>query len=100
LPYQLLGSLVFSGARHAELLDSLEAQAAYLSEIMADGDPAAVAAAISTIARARGMTAIARDAGLSREGLYRTLSGKGNPEFFTIAKVLGWSAPPSNRTGG
>ncbi len=72
----------------AELLDSPEAQAAYLSEVMADGDAAAVAEAIGTVARARGMATIAKDAGLSREGLYRALSGKGNPEFATISKVL------------
>jgi probable addiction module antidote protein len=72
----------------AELLDSPEAQAAFLSEIMAEGDAAATAEAIGTVARARGMTAIAREAGLSREGLYRTLSGKGNPELATITKVL------------
>ncbi|WP_159993665.1 addiction module antidote protein [Roseomonas sp. 18066] len=72
----------------AELLDTPEAQAAYLSEIMAEGDAAAMAEAIGTIARARGMTVIAREAGVSRVSLYRTLSGKGNPELATITKVL------------
>jgi probable addiction module antidote protein len=72
----------------AELLDSPEAQAAYLSEIMADGDAGAVAEALGTIARARGMTAVARDAGMSRESLYRALSGKGKPEFATIMRVM------------
>jgi probable addiction module antidote protein len=72
----------------AELLDSSEAQAAYLSEIMADGDAGAVAEALGTIARARGMTAVARDAGMSRESLYRALSGKGKPEFATIMRVM------------
>jgi probable addiction module antidote protein len=73
----------------AELLDSPEAQAAYLSEIMADGDAAEITQAIGTVARARGMTAVARDAGLGRESLYKALSGEGNPEFGTILKVLG-----------
>jgi probable addiction module antidote protein len=72
----------------AELLDSPEAQAAYLSEIMAGGDPAEIAQAIGTVARARGMTAVARDAGVGRESLYKALSGEGNPEFGTIMKVL------------
>jgi probable addiction module antidote protein len=73
----------------AELLDSPEAQAAYLSEIMEGGDPAEVARAIGTVARARGMTAVARDAGVGRESLYKALSGEGNPEFGTILRVLG-----------
>jgi probable addiction module antidote protein len=73
----------------AELLDSPEAQAAYLSEIMESGDPAEIAQAIGTVARARGMTAVARDAGVGRESLYKALSGEGNPEFGTIMKVLG-----------
>jgi len=73
----------------AELLDSPEAQAAYLSEIMAGGSPAEITQAIGTVARARGMTAVARDAGVGRESLYKALSGEGNPEFGTIMKVLG-----------
>ncbi|MCI0755435.1 addiction module antidote protein [Teichococcus vastitatis] len=73
----------------AELLDSPEAQAAYLSEIMEGGDPAEIAQAIGTVARARGMTAVAREAGMGRESLYKALSGEGNPEFGTIMKVLG-----------
>jgi probable addiction module antidote protein len=72
----------------AELLDSPEAQAAYLSEIMEGGDPAEIAQAIGTVARARGMTAVAREAGMGRESLYKALSGEGNPEFGTIMKVL------------
>jgi probable addiction module antidote protein len=47
-----------------------------------------VAAAIGDVARARGMTAIAREAGVSRESLYKALSAEGNPEFATIMKVL------------
>ncbi|MFC3127470.1 addiction module antidote protein [Pseudoroseomonas globiformis] len=80
----------------AELLDSPEAQAAYLSEIMAGGDPAEIALAIGTVARARGITAVAQEAGIGRESLYKALSGEGNPEFGTIMKVLepwGWVSP-------
>jgi probable addiction module antidote protein len=54
----------------------------------AGDDPAFIAKALGTIARARGMTQVARDAGLSRESLYRALSGEGNPEFGTILKVV------------
>jgi probable addiction module antidote protein len=89
----------------AEMLDSSEAQAAYLSEIMGGGDAAAVAQALGTIARARGMTAVARDAGMSRESLYRALSGNGKPEFATIMRVmqalgLNMAVRANDNTGG
>ncbi|MBS9427919.1 putative addiction module antidote protein [Photorhabdus akhurstii] len=54
----------------------------------AGDDPAFIVRALGTIARARGMTQVAKDAGLSRESLYRALSGDGNPEFGTILKVV------------
>ncbi|MGX1322693.1 putative addiction module antidote protein [Bradyrhizobium sp. USDA 377] len=73
----------------AEYLDSPEAIAAYLSEAFETNDPAFITEAIGTIARARGMTAVAKDAGLSREHLYRALSSEGKPEFGTVLKVLG-----------
>lgn len=62
----------------------------YLDACMeeAGDDPAFIAKALGTIARARGMSQVARDAGLSRESLYRALSGEGNPEFGTILKVV------------
>jgi probable addiction module antidote protein len=72
----------------AEFLDTEEAQAAYLQEAFATGDPAYIARSVGTVARARGMSAIARDAGVGRESLYKALSGEGNPEFGTIVKVL------------
>ncbi len=52
-----------------------------------DGDPALVIAALGDIARARGMMQLARDTGLTREGLYKALSPDGNPSFATIMKV-------------
>ncbi len=55
----------------------------------AGDDPAFIAKAIGNVARARGMTQLAVDTGLSREGLYRTFSGDVKPEFSTILKVLG-----------
>ncbi len=60
----------------------------YLDACMEEGDPALIAAALGDIARARGMAQVARDTGLAREALYRSLSGQGNPEFATILKVI------------
>jgi len=51
-------------------------------------DPAFIAHALGVIARARGMAQVARDAGMSREGLYKALSIEGNPSFGTILKVI------------
>lgn len=72
----------------AEFLDTDEAQAAYLDEAFATGDAAFIARSIGVVARARGMSSIAKEAGLGRESLYKALSGEGNPEFGTIMKVL------------
>jgi len=64
--------------------------AAYLEACLeeADGDAAFVAKALGDIARAKGMTQVARDAGLSRESLYKALSGERSPGFGTILKVI------------
>lgn len=72
----------------ADHLDSDERIAFYLEAAFEDGDPALIAAAIGDVARARGMTQVAKEAGLSRENLYRALSEGGNPEFATILKVI------------
>jgi len=53
-----------------------------------DGDPGVVAAALGDIARAKGMTEVARDAGMGRESLYKALSADGNPELATVLKVV------------
>jgi probable addiction module antidote protein len=53
-----------------------------------DGDGKLVRAALNDVARARGMSQLARDAGISREGLYKALSASGNPEFATVLKVI------------
>jgi probable addiction module antidote protein len=65
--------------------------AAYLEACLeeADGNAAFVAKALGDIARAKGMTEVARDAGLSRESLYKALSGERTPSFDTILKVVG-----------
>jgi probable addiction module antidote protein len=60
----------------------------YLEAVFEDGDPALVAAALGDVARAKGMTKIARKAGLGRESLYKSLSPDGNPELATVLKVL------------
>lgn len=62
--------------------------AAYLDAALEDGDPTLVVAVLGDIARAKGMTQIAREAGLGRESLYKALSTNGNPEFATILKVV------------
>jgi probable addiction module antidote protein len=72
----------------ADHLDGVEAIAAYLDAAMEDGDPALFTSALGDVARARGMTEIARETGLSREALYRALSAEGKPELNTVLKVM------------
>ena len=62
--------------------------AAYIEAALEDGDHRVVAAVLGDIARAKGMTQVARDAGLGRESLYKSLSSDGNPEFSTVLRVL------------
>lgn len=71
----------------ANYLESEEDIAEYLAAVTEDGDPALIAAALGDIARARNMSQLARDTGMTREGLYKALSGEGNPSFATVAKV-------------
>src|SRR5262249_55043271 len=61
---------------------------AYLEAALEDGDPAVIAASLGDIARAKGMTKVARKAGLGRESLYKALSRDGNPELGTVLRVL------------
>ena len=72
----------------ADYLDSGEMIAVYLDAAFDSGDPSRIAEALGDVARARGMTKIARATGLAREQLYRTLSSKGKPELATVLKVL------------
>ena len=74
----------------AEYLETPEDMAAYLEACLeiADGDAAFIAKALGNIARAKGMSQVARDAGLSRDSLYKALSGERSPEFGTILKVI------------
>ena len=72
----------------AEHLDTPEDIAAYLGAALEEGDPKLIVAALGDVARARGMADLARETGLSRESLYRSLSLEGNPEFATIVHIL------------
>jgi probable addiction module antidote protein len=74
----------------AEYLRTPEEMAAYLEVCMeeASGDASLIAKALGDITRAKGMTQVARDAGLSRESLYKALSGERSPSFDTILKVV------------
>jgi probable addiction module antidote protein len=71
----------------APYLDSEETIAAYLTDILEAGDSALLAAALGDIARARGMTEIAKASGIAREALYKALRADAQPRFDTISKV-------------
>lgn len=70
-----------------EHLDNDQAIAEYLTIVLEEDDPAAFADALGSIARARGMTQIAKASGLTREALYKTLRPNASPRFDTIVKV-------------
>lgn len=72
----------------AEFLESDEEIIAYLNAALEEGDSALVSAALGDIARARGMTKLANETGITRDGLYKALSPSGNPSFGTVLKVL------------
>ncbi|MCE8013367.1 addiction module antidote protein [Billgrantia desiderata] len=77
----------FSHYDTADYLRNEEDIATYLAAVMEENDPALLAAALGDIARARNMSQLAKEVGMSREGLYKALSGEGNPAFSTISKV-------------
>lgn len=72
----------------ADYLTSDDRVAAYIELAMEEGDPKAIATALGNVARARGMTQLAKDTGLTREALYRALAPGGNPTLATLAAVL------------
>lgn len=80
----------FSRYDTADYLKSEEDMVAYLEACMdeAGDDPAFIAAALGNIARAHGMVQLAKETGLTREGLYKALSAGGNPSLGTVLKVL------------
>ena len=72
----------------ADHLETKEDVVLYLEAAFEDGDPGLIAAALGDVARAKGMTKVAADAGLGRESLYKALSPDGNPELATVLKVM------------
>lgn len=72
----------------AESLKTKKDIAAYLDAVLEDGDPELLKAALGDVARAKGMSELARASGLGRANLYKALSSTGNPEFATVAKVV------------
>ncbi len=85
-----MGTLKLRQRDTVEHLKTDEDMALYLAACMdeAGDDAAFIAAALGDIARAKGMTQLAKDTGLGRESLYKALSGEGNPSFGTILKVM------------
>ncbi len=79
----------FSRFDPADYLNTVEDVAAYLEAVIDEGDddPAVITQALGAIARSRNLSEIARQAGVSREGLYKALSAHGNPSFATVVKV-------------
>ena len=82
-------SETFSRFDAADYLKTDEDAAAYLEASAAEGDPSTMAAALGTIARARNISQLARDTGMTREGIYKALSEEGNPAFATVVKLAG-----------
>jgi len=72
----------------AAYLDGPDAMLAYLEGAFADGDANEIADALGVVARARGMSQLAEETGLSRQALYKALKSDGNPEFATVLKVI------------
>jgi probable addiction module antidote protein len=87
----------------AVILDDPASQAELLSDAFATGDAGYIANALGIVARARGMTSVAKDAGITREALYRSLSAEGDPRLTTLlgtVKALGLrlTIQPANRS--
>lgn len=72
----------------SEYLATREDMAAYLNAALEDGDTTVIAAALGDIARAKGMTQLSRETGITRDGLYKALSPMGNPSFDMVRKVV------------
>jgi len=82
--------LVVSKLRRFDVADELQTEqdiAQFLAVVIEDGDPALLAATLGEIARIRGMTQIAKEAGMGRETLYKALRHGSSPRFETIARV-------------
>lgn len=72
----------------SQYLDSKEMIAEYLSQVLADGNTSELLIAMGNIAKAKGMSQIAKDTGLGRESLYKTFAPNSKPRFETIMRVL------------
>ena len=72
----------------ADYLETEADIAAYLNAAFEDGDTSVIAAALGDVARAKGMTQLAKETGITRDGLYKALSPTGNPSFDTVQKIL------------
>lgn len=72
----------------SEHLESEADIAAYLNAALEDGDTSVIVTALGDIARAKGMTQLAKETGITRDGLYKALSLTGNPSFDTVQKVV------------
>lgn len=72
----------------AEYLDDEQGQAEFLAEAFEAGDPVFIANALGVVARARGMTGVAKEAGVTREALYKALSDRGDPKLSTLLGVV------------
>ena len=77
----------FSRYDTVDYLTTEEDIVAYLDAVVEDGDPTLIAAALGDVARARNLSQLARDVGMSRQGLDKALSGEGNPSLSTVVKV-------------
>lgn len=77
----------FSRYDTVDYLTTEEDIVAYLDAVVEDGEPALIAAALGDVARARNLSQLARDVGMSRQGLDKALSGEGNPSLSTVVKV-------------
>ena len=72
----------------ADYLDSPAMIAAYIEAALEDGDPKTISMALGDVARAKGMANVAKDAGITREALYKSLSEKGDPKLSTLMGVF------------
>ena len=81
----------FSRYDSANYLETDEHITAYLEAVMEEGgdDPAFITRALGVVARAKNISKLARDTGMSREGIYKALSAEGNPSFATVSKIAG-----------
>lgn len=77
----------FSRYDTVDYLKTEEDIAAYLDAVVEEGEPALIAAALGDVARARNLSQLAREVGMSRQGLDKALSGEGNPSLSTVVKV-------------